>query len=94
VTDTPAFADLIDLKRRFIALTDRQKTLADAMPKPTAIVADEAAATAEQRTEWNQVAAELTDLAVQINNHAVFEDVSQMERYQLDKDASKAARVV
>jgi len=92
VTDSPAFADLVDLKRQFIALTEQQKILADAMPAPTAIVAGEAAPTDEQVAEWDRVRAELSYLAVRIDNHEAFDNTSQIEHYQLATEASKAAR--
>lgn len=81
MTDSPAFDDLVKLKRRFIALTEQQKILADAMPKPTAVVAGEAALTEEQHAEWGRINAELGKMAAQIDNHVAFKGLPQVERY-------------
>ncbi|ACU71857.1 hypothetical protein Caci_2948 [Catenulispora acidiphila DSM 44928] len=42
--------------------------------------------------EWRAVQQRLTQLAVDLDNNKAFEGLSQLERYELDKAASKQAR--
>lgn len=92
VTDLDIPADLIDLKRRFIALTQQQESLAKELPSSTAIAGGKAAFTDEQRAGWDRLRAELGDLAVQIHAHPFLASLPMAERYKADEAASKVAR--
>lgn len=93
MTDNPAFADLVNLKRRFITLTEQQAAFAKTLPSSTAIIAGEAAFTDEQRAAWQRINTSLGDLAVQIHRHEAFNGLSPVERHKLDTEASKQARL-
>lgn len=92
VTDIEPPADLVQLKRDFID-TDRELTaLSKAMPSGRAVLAGESIEDPADRARWNVLHDRLGALVLQIRQHPVFEGLSQVERYQLDEAASKAAR--
>lgn len=62
-------ADLLELKRDFLAAEIRLAALRQAQPAATAIVAGEAELTDEQRVEWAAAMDETRRLAEDIHRH-------------------------
>lgn len=92
MTDTEIPADLLDYKREFNAVTYELATLSRTMPSGVAILAGEATEDPADRERWNELYARQGELAELIHRHPAFAGLSQIERYNLDKSASKAAR--
>lgn len=89
-TDIPA--DLIALKRDFIQTDADLAALSKTMPSGPAIIAGEAAEDPADRARWNVLHDRLGTLVEEIRRHPAFEGLSQVDRYELDAAASKAAR--
>jgi hypothetical protein len=86
VTDnSETFADLVRLKRQFYDLNEQHAQWC--MTLPPALEMSE-----DQRGRMRQTQVQMTDLAAQIHGHRAFEGLDQMRRYELDREASKAAR--
>jgi len=85
VTDSEAFADLVRLKRQLYDLSDEHAQWCVTLP-PALEMAE------EQHDRMRQTQAQMTELAMRIHQHRAFEGLDQMRRYELDRDASKAAR--
>lgn len=85
-------ADLIDLKREFIRVDSELAELSRTMPPGKAIIAGEATEDPADRARWNVLHDRLGTLAEEIRRHPAFEGLSQVDRYELDAAASKAAR--
>lgn len=85
-------AGLVELKREFIRIDDELAALSRTMPSGAAILAGEVAEDPADREHWNALYARQGELAVQIRGHEAFKGLSQMQRYQLDTEASKQAR--
>lgn len=92
VTDTEIPADLIQLKREFIATDAELAALSKAMPSGRAIIAGEATEDPADRARWNVLHDRRGTLAEDIHRHEAFKGLSQVDRYKLDEAASKAAR--
>lgn len=92
VTDSEIPAGLIALKRDFIETDIALAELSKTMPSGRAIIAGEAVEDPADRARWNVLNDRLGTLAEEINRHSAFEGLSQKDRYEVDKAASKAAR--
>lgn len=83
MTDIEPPADLIRVKAQFYALeASHAEFCASLPPEPTE----------DQRGRLEAEQRALTEAALRVHRHEAFEGLSQMERYELDKAASKAAR--
>lgn len=85
MTDPEALADLVRLKLQFYNLNEQHAQWCMTLPPALEM-------TEEQHNRMRQTQAQLTDLAMRIHGHRVFEGLSQVERYELNEEASKAAR--
>lgn len=92
MTDIEPPADLIELKRQFIATDQELIALSATMPSGRAIIAGNATEDPADRARWNVLYDRLGTLVEQIDNHPAFEGLSQVEKYRLREAASKAAR--
>lgn len=92
MTDIEPPADLIALKREFIATDLELTALSKTMPSGRAIIAGEAAEDPADRAQWDVLHDQLGALVLQIRRHPAFEKLSQVDKNQLDEAASKAAR--
>ncbi|MEU4576591.1 hypothetical protein [Nonomuraea sp. NPDC023979] len=63
-------ADLLDLRKAFVATEAQLANLRQAHPSPTAIAAGEAELTDEQRVEWAAALDESRRLAEEIHRHS------------------------
>ena len=83
MTDIEIDPDLIRAKGEFYALeASHAEYCASLPPEPTE----------GQRGRLRGEQQALTEAALRIHRHPAFEGLSQMDRYELDKVASKAAR--
>lgn len=57
-----------------------------------AIATGQASLTEQQRADWTRIQTGLTELAVQINRHPALAGLSAVDRYALDRAATKAAK--
>lgn len=85
VTDSPAFADLVRLKRELYDLNDAHAQWCMTLPPALEM-------TEEQHGRMRETQAKLTELAMRIHQHDAYQGLDQMARYKLDREASKAAR--
>lgn len=85
MTDSEAFADLVQLKRQFYDLNEAHALWCTTLPPALEL-------TEEQRTRMRDAQVALTDLGMRIHGHAAFEGLNQMQRFELDQEASKQAR--
>lgn len=85
MTDTEAFADLVRLKAQLYALNEMHAQWCMTLPPALEM-------TEEQRGRMRDTQAKLTELAMQLHQHAAFEGLDQMQHYELDQEASKQAR--
>lgn len=92
MTATEIPADLVELKREFIRVGDDLAELSRTMPSGMAILTGEAVEDPADRERWNVLYAQQGELAEKIHRHPAFEGLSQVEHYNLDKEASKQAR--
>lgn len=83
MTDTEIDPDLIRVKAQFYALEDSHAEYCANLP---------AEPTDAQRERVRDEQRALTEAALRIHRHPAFEGLSQIERYNLDAAASKAAR--
>ena len=60
-------AQLVQLKRDFLAAEERRREVGQAMPAPTAVAAGEATITEDQREAWQAACAESARLAEAIH---------------------------
>lgn len=83
VTDIEPPADLIRVKAQFYALEESHAEYCASLP---------ADVTEAQQERVRDEQRALSEAALRIHRHPAFEGLSQMQRYELDKAASKAAR--
>lgn len=90
--DIEAPADLVALKREFLAADADLTALVATLPSSASIAGGEAAFTEDEQRAWDRLQAARAELAVQIHRHAAFEGLSGLERLALDEAASRAAK--
>lgn len=83
VTDSEIDPDLIRVKAEFYALEASHAEYCASLPREP---------TEDQRGRLQAEQRALTEAAMRTHRHPAFEGLSQMQRYELDKAASKAAR--
>lgn len=83
-------ADLLELKKAFIAAEERRREVGLAMPAPTAVAAKEADISDAERQAWTNACEESARLAGEIHRHPWWETVDN--RYSADMQLLKLAK--
>lgn len=83
-------ADLLELKRAFLAAEVKRREVGQAMPAPTAVAAKEAELSDEERQAWKDACDESGRLASEIHRHPWWETVDN--RYDADMQLLKLAK--
>lgn len=83
-------ADLLELKRAFLAAEALRAEVGKALPAATDVAAKEADIPEEQRQEWDQACAESTRLAVELHRHPWWGSVDN--RHEADTQLLKLAK--